>query len=152
MGKYSFNVACDSSNNYFSQINGSTTQFNFNWALVKDCKYDLTFSYMSDDTTTTLSPVMTLWTDFNCAENTYLANATTASPNINLLGCLRADKHGANGYYYADENTNPPVRVQRPSNNTFTIFLRNALTSVAYATPVASQYVLILHFKEVDYD
>jgi hypothetical protein len=146
----SFNVACDSSNNYFSQIDGSTTSYNFNWALFKDCKYDVTFSYMSDDVTTTLSPVMTLWTNFNCVENTYLANATTSTQHLNLLGCLRADKHGANSYYYADENTNPPVRMQRPSNNTFTIFLRNALTSVAYATPTAGQYVLIMHFEECE--
>ena len=150
MGKYSFNVCCDSSNNFFSQINGSTTQFNFDWSLVKNCKYDLTFSYMSDDTTTTLSPVMTLWTDLNGNSNTYLANATSASRKIGFLGALRTDKHGANGYYYADTETNPSVQLQCPANNIFTIYLRNGLTEVAYSTPVASQYVLMLHFEECE--
>jgi len=149
MGKYSFNVCCDSSNNYFSQIDGSTTQFAFNWSLVKDCKYNLTFSYMSDDTTTTLSPVMTLWSDFNSIENVYLANGTTASQRINLLGSLRADKHGTNSYYYAETTTNPRIQLERPSNNTFTIYLRNALTYVAYSSPIAAPYVLILHFEEI---
>jgi len=150
--KYSFNVVCDSSNNYFSQINGSTTTFSFNWALVPDKMYDVTFSYMSDDVTTTLSPVMTLWTDMNGTPDTYLANGTTASKRIGFLGILRADKHGANSYYYSDSQTNPPVRMQRPSATEFTVYLRNALTTDAYATPTAGQYVLMLHFEECDDD
>jgi len=148
--KYSFNVCCDSSNNYFSQINGSTTTFCFNWAIVPDKMYDVTFSYMSDDVTTTLSPVMTLWTDLNGTPDTYIANATTASQRIGFLGTLRADDVGATSYYYADYTTNPPVRMQRPSAEQFTVFLRKALTTEAYATPTAGQYVLMLHFEECE--
>jgi hypothetical protein len=147
--KYSFNVCCDSSNNYYSQINGSTTSFWFDWSLVPDGKYNLTFSYMSDDTTTTLSPVMTLWADFNGLENVYLANNGT-SRKINFLGSLKADKHGANGFYYADINTNPAVQLTKPSNNVFTISLNNALTTTSYNTPVAAAYVLVLHFEACD--
>lgn len=147
--KYSFNVCCDSSNNFYSQINGSTTQFWFDWSLVPDGHYNLTFTYMSDDTTTTLSPVMTLWVDFNGNVNQYLANAGT-SRKINFLGCLKADKHGANAFYYADSNLNPPVQLIKPTNNVFTVSLNNALTTTAYATPVATPYVLVLHFEACD--
>ena len=146
---YSFSVVCDSSNNRYSQITGSTTSFNFDWSVVKECKYDLTFSYMSADTTTTLSQVMTISTDFNSAENVYLANATGGSQRINLLGSLIANKHGVNSYYYADENTNPPVQLYKPTNNIFTIFLKYGTTNIAFNDPVASAYVLILNFKEV---
>jgi hypothetical protein len=146
--KYSFNVMCDSSNNY-SHINGSTTSFNFDWTLVPDKNYDLTFSYMSDDVTVTLSPIMTLWADFNGVEQNYIANGDGAR-KINCLGALRTYGHGANVYYWADTLTNPPTRIQRPSNNIFTISLNNALTTVPYATPVAGQYVLTLHFEECD--
>jgi len=148
MSKYSFNIACDSSNNYYSQVNGSTTQFWFDWSVIPDGKYNLTFSYMSDDITSTLSPVMTLWVDFNSAGNSYLANAGQ-SKKINFLGSLRADKHGVNSFYYADTLTNPPVRLSKPTNNIFTVSLNNALTTTAYSTPVAGQYVLVLHFEEV---
>jgi len=147
---YSFSVVCDSSNNRYSQITGSTTSFNFDWSLVKDTKYDLTFSYMSADTTTTLSQVMTVSTDFNSVENVYLANGTGASQRINLLGSLIASKHGANSYYYAEENTNPAVQLNKPNNNIFTIFLRYGTTNIAFNDPVASAYVLILHFKECE--
>lgn len=147
--KYSFNVCCDSSNNYYSQVNGSTTQFFFDWGLIPDGKYDLTFSYMSDDTTSTLSPVMTLWVDFNSAGNTYLANAGQ-SKKINFLGSLRADKHGANSFYFADTTSNPPTRLSKPTNNVFTVSLNNALTTTSYSTPVAAQYVLVLHFESCE--
>jgi len=150
MSPYSFSVVCDSSNNRYSQITGSTTSFNFDWSLVKDTKYDLTFSYMSADTTTTLTQVMTLSTDFNSVENVYLANGTGASQRINLLGSIIADKHGANSYYYATATTNPPIQLNKPTNNIFTIFLRYGTTNIAYNDPVASPYVLILHFTECD--
>lgn len=147
--KYSFNVCCDSSNNFYSQVNGSTTQFWFDWGLIPDGKYNLTFSYMSDDTTTTLSPVMTLWVDFNGNENQYLASSGQ-SKKINFLGSLRADKHGANSFYFADTTSNPPTRLSKPTNNVFTVSLNNALTTTPYVTPVATQYVLILHFESCD--
>jgi len=149
--KYSFNVCCDSSNNFYSQVNGSTTQFWFDWSLVPDGTYNLTFSYMSDDTTTTLSPVMTLWVDFNGNENQYLASSGN-SKKINFIGSLKADKHGTNSFYYADINTNPAVQLIKPTNNVFTVSLNNALTTTSYATPVAAQYVLILHFEACDMD
>jgi len=120
--KYSFNVCCDSSNNYYSQINGSTTSFFFDWGLIPDGKYDLTFSYMSDDITTTLSPVMTLWVDFNSAGNNYLSNGGQTK-KINFLGSLRADKHGTNSFYFADITSNPPVRLSKPTNNVFTVYI-----------------------------
>ncbi len=150
MVKYSFNVCCDSSNNYYSQIDGSTTTFAFNWSVIPDKKYDVTFSYMSDDATTTLSPVMSLWTDLDGTPETYLASGSTSSQRIGFLGTLRADKHGQNSFYYADQNTNPSVRMQRPSNSFFTVYLRKGLTTAAYATPIATQYVLMLHFEECD--
>lgn len=146
--KYSFNVFCDSTI-FFSQVNGSTTSYWFDWSVVPNKNYDLTFSYMSDDTTTTLSPIMTLAVDFNSAENSYLANGGN-SRRVNTLGVLKADKHGANAFYYADSQLNPPVRLQRPSNNVFTVTLNNGLSGVPYSTPVATPYVLILHFEECD--
>ena len=149
--KYSFNVCCDSSNNFYSQVNGSTTSFWFDWSIVPDGKYDLTFSYMSDDTTSTLSPVMTLWVDFNSVGNTYLAG-NGQSNKINCLGSLLSNKHGANSFYYADITSNPPTRLSKPTNNVFTVSLNEGLTTTAYSTPVAAQYVLVLHFEEVDYD
>lgn len=148
---YSFSVVCDSSNNRYSQITGSTTSFNFDWSLVKDTKYDLTFSYMSADTTVTLTQVMTLSTDFNSVENIYLANGTGASQRSSILGSLIASKHGINSYYYAEQKTNPPIQLNRPSNNIFTIFLKYGTTNIAYNDPVASSYVLILNFKECEY-
>ena len=139
MVKYSFSVCCDSSNNFYQQIDGSTTSFIFDWTLVPEGNYNLTWAYMSDDTTITLSPVMTLWADFNGVGQTFLANGTSASSKINFLGILRASGHGANTYYYADSTTNPPIRLQRPTNTIFTISLRNGLTTTAYATTVADQ-------------
>jgi hypothetical protein len=150
MSKYvSFNVCCDSSNNYVSQVNGSSTQFYFDWSRFPQGRYKVTFSYMSDDTTTTLSPVMTLHTDFNSGDSSYVAGngVMTNSP---CLGVLFPDKHGANGYYYAGAVDNPPVIMYRPNNNFFNVYLRNGLTTTAYSTPVAAQYVLIIHFELVE--
>jgi hypothetical protein len=144
-----FNVVCDSSNNYVSQVNGSSTQYYFDWTKLPEGKYKMTFSYMSDDTTTTLSPVMTLWNDFNSADGTYLAG-NGVNPMISFMGVLFPDKHGANGYYYAGAVDNPPVLMYKPNNNYFNIFLRNGLTMTSYSTPTASQYVLMMNFELVE--
>lgn len=151
MGKYSFTVCCDSSNNYYSQSDaGATTSYIFDWTLVPDVKYNLTFSYMSDDVTTTLSPVMCIATDFTGVPNVFQANGSSASRRVGFLGMLLASKHGANGCYYADVSTNPPIQLQRPDNQQFTIYLTNALSRTPYATPAPGPYVLFLHFEECD--
>jgi len=144
-----FNVVCDSSSNFVSQVNGSSTQYYFDWSKLPDGKYKMTFSYMSDDTTTTLSPVMTLWNDFNSADGTYSAG-NGVSPMISFMGNLFPDGHGANRFYYAKAVDNPPVLMYKPNNNFFNIFLRNGTTMTSYATPVASQYVLMMNFELVE--
>ena len=109
----------------------------------------MTFSYMSDDTTTTLTPVMTLWNDFNSADGTYIAG-NGVSPMISFMGVLFPNAHGVNTFYYAKHVDNPPVLMYRPNNNFFNIFVRNGLTTTSYSTPTASQYVLMMNFELVE--
>lgn len=150
MGKC-YNIVCDSSNNFYSQNTGSQTTFFFDWSKLPNKMYKIKFSYMSDDISATLSPVMALWADFNGSSTTYNAgNGTDAV--VGFLGNVFPDKHGANAYYSAKYNDNPPVMCYKPNNNFFTITLRNALTNTLYTTPTASQYILMLNFEEVDYD
>ena len=149
MGKC-YNVVCDSSNNYVSQVNGSDTTYYFDWSKLPEGQYKVTFSYMSDDTTTTLSPVMTLWTNLNSGDSTYQAG-NGVCPMIGFMGNLFPDKHGANAYYYAKHVDNPPVCMYRPNNNFFSVYLRNGITNTSYSTPVASQYVLMMNFELMDY-
>ena len=145
----SFNVCCDSSNNFVSQVNGSSTQFFFDWSKLPEGKYKVTFSYMADDTTTTLSPVMTLWTDLNSGDSNYTAGNGTAAMN-GCLGNVFPDGHGANRFYYAKACDNCPVEMYKPMNNFFNIYLRNGLTVTPYSTPVATQYVLIMNFALIE--
>lgn len=144
-----YNVCCDSSNNYVSQVNGSETKFYFDWSKIPEGQYKVTFCYMSDDTTTTLSPVMTLHTDLNSGDSSYTAGNGTSAMNM-CLGNLFPDKHGANGYYFATPVHNCPVLMYRPNNNYFSVYLRNGLTTTNYSTPTASQYVLIMNFELVE--
>lgn len=143
-----FNVCCDS-NTFVSQVDRADTQYFFDWSKLPEGQYKVTFSYMSQDTTTTLVPVMTLWTDLNSADSTYHANGGSSSM-IGFLGTLIPTKHGANSSYYASSTHNPPVLMYKPNNNFFRVFLRNGLTTTSYSTPTPSVYVLMLNFELVE--
>jgi hypothetical protein len=148
MGKC-YNVCCDSNTNVSQSSGTSVTQYYFDWTKLPEGQYKVTFSYMSDDETLTLSPVQTIWTDLNSGDSTYQAgNGTTVvSPMIGFLGTLHPSKHGANGIYFAGSTMNPPVMMYKPNNNFFTIFLRNGLTNGAYTAYVTTPYVLMLNFE-----
>lgn len=148
MVKKVFNICCDS-NTYVSQVNGSETTYYFEWNKLPDGQYKVTFSYMSDDTTTTLSPVMTLWSNLNSGDSTYQAGNGTASM-INFMGNLFPNVHGVNSFYYAKACDNPPTYMYKPNNNFFTITLRNGLSSTTYSTPIAAQYILMINFELVE--
>ena len=147
-----YNVVCDSSFNVSQPSIGQTTYY-FDWSKLRDDKmYKVRFSYMSDDTTTTLSPVMTIFHDFNAGGTTYQAGNGTSNI-VGLLGNVFADKHGANAYYSAKYTDNPPLMMYKPTNNFFTITFRNGLTAGSvYSTPAATSYVLMINFEETDDD
>ena len=149
MGKC-YNIVCDSSFNVSQNGIGQTTYY-FDWSKLRNDKmYKVRFSYMSDDTTTTLSPVMTIFHDFNAGSTTYQAANGTANI-IGLLGNVFPDKHGANAYYSAKYTDNPPLMMYRPTNSNFTISFRNGLTlNSLYSTPAPAAYVLMINFEECD--
>jgi len=144
-----FNVCCDSNTNV-SQVNGtSETQYYFDWNKLPEGQYKVTFSFMSDDETLTLSPVMTLWTDLNSGDSTFQAGNGTC-PMIGFLGTLLPTKHGANGAYYAGSTQNPPVLMYKPNNSFFKVYLRNGLTFNNYVAYVTTPYVLMMNFELVE--
>ena len=148
-----YNVCCDSNTNV-SQNNGtSDTQYYFDWSKLPEGQYKVTFSFVNDDETITLSPIMTIWTDLNSGDSTYQAgNGTTVvSPMIGFLGLVIPSKHGANGIYEAGSTYNPPVLMHKPNNNFFRVFLRNGLTTTPYTAFVTTPYVLMLNFELCEY-
>jgi len=93
--------------------------------------------------------------------NTYanLTTNATAFTTTNALGFLRLVPMPSNnvapvtdeGYLLAEMKSNPPIYLnQRPSNSTLEVEIHDGLSNINYVSSIPD-YVLTLHFEEVDY-
>lgn len=94
--------------------------------------------------------------------NTYanLSSNATSFTTTNALGFLRLVPMPSNniastvddGYLLAEQKTNPPIYLlQRPSNSTLEIEIHDGLSNTNYVNSIP-EYVLTIHFEEVEYD
>jgi len=142
-------VLKSSSGTQIAGANNSMT-FNFDWSVLEDKPYELTFNYASEAFTTTSSTcVGVITTDLNLGSN--YGNATNQhAPSSSILGMI-ASGTGATGttYLYADANTNEHIfLLGRPKQNTFTITISDLDGTTVNAGITTQKWILILHLKD----
>jgi hypothetical protein len=131
--------------------NNSMT-FTFDWSILEDKPYELTFNYACEAfTTTTTTCVGCITTDLNLGSNYQNSVSTVQSaPYSNILGMISSGT-GTTGvtYLYADANTNEHIfLLGRPEQKTFTINICQLDGSTVNAGITTEKWVLIIHLKD----
>jgi len=146
-----FNVVCDSRTNYAAGAGSQNRSYYFDWSVIPDGKYELTFSFISDMNTLGLIQQYSIFSNMISPQNAFQAGSRVGANTIAYLGTLRPDAvnanvaPNANNVLVANSTDNPPVIVNRPMTNIFTIGIYDGLSGTL-VNPF-TDYMLTLHFK-----
>ena len=128
----------------------SSDTYFYDWSLIPDVPYYLTFSFASSVAPITqFAQMAMLYVDLAQSNNQLAKPQSSAqySYRSQFLGNLMYAVVGANNYLYAENNTNPATYLNgRPQSNNFTVEIRSAPTT--YFTPFTGVFCLILSFQE----
>ena len=129
--------------------NNSMT-FNFDWSVLEDKPYELTFNYACEAFTTgTTTCVGCITTDLNLGSN--YGNTTNQHAQTSSVMGMISSGTGTTGttYLYADANTNEHIfLLGRPNQNTFTINICGLDGTTVNAGITTEKWVLIIHLKD----
>lgn len=152
MVKYNYDVVLKSTSG--TKLNGTNTNqlsFTFDWSVLDDKPYELSFTFLSDAfTTTTTTCSSAILTDLILA-NSYQTTTTENAPSSNILGLI-ASGTGASGVSYlrAESQSNDHIYLTgRPRQNKFTISLIGLdYTTLNAGFTTGVNWTLTLHFKD----
>ena len=129
-------------------------EFFFDWSVLPQGKYKMTFSFISsrvNQTTIDHIPILTAGLGQNT--NFYADYLRISAITTNTIGVLVPYVVSANSYLYADKNINHPIILNRPANNTFNVnILTNDNTNDVWVDNDNTQmqsYVLTLSFEQL---
>jgi len=144
----SHNIVLDSRYAYATIGGNWIKQYYFDWSVIPDGKYELSFSFISVPQNN-IGDTYSLFSNMISPQNVYQASSAIGARTIAYLGSLKYDAFNATtsniNYVYADQQTNPPVICNRPMTNIFTISIFDGL-AVDYNITIPD-YILTLHFK-----
>ena len=128
----------------------SSDTYFYDWSLIPDVPYYLTFSFASSVAPITqFAQMAMLYVDLAQSNNQLAKPQSSAqySYRSQFLGNLMYAVVGTSNYLYAENNTNPATYLNgRPQSNNFTVEIRSAPTT--YFTPFTGVCCLILSFQE----
>ena len=152
IGIRDYDIVLKSSSGTQNASSNNSMSFTFDWSILEDKPYELTFNYCCEAfTTTTTTCVGSITTDLNLGSN-YQNSVSTVqnAPFSNVLGIISSGT-GTTGvsYLYADSNTNEHIFLfGRPEQKTFTINICLLDGSTVNSVITSEKWVLILHFKD----
>ena len=124
--------------------------YGYDWNVIEDGIYDLTFSFKSSNINTPINDIALIsLPDIGSIQQTQ-ASSSTNSVSSNVIGVL-------NNFFTGGANVvniqvspkdNTPIRIRKPTNNTFSVVL-SALTGGATGN-LPTHYAMIIHLKKVD--
>lgn len=147
-----YNVVLDSNYAYIAGATNSSNQFYVNWdGIMPDKPYKVTFSLMTAIEAALDNNIMCLMINLGC-NDTYVYKSNGTMTTSNFLGFLELKDTGTTHYYFADTATNAPVYIQnRPFVNQILVQFTNGIDETSiYSTPAIANYILTLHFEEID--
>ena len=148
--KKSFVVVLNSNNK--SSGNNNLANYNFDWSILPDIAYNISFSFVASDNNAYVagtSPTANIFIDFGATSTTFTCYPNNfGSSTSSYIGSLRKSvASGANYYLYSDKYTNPPIYIyRRPQNNTFVVRI---LTDAGgnFDISMLGSYLLTLYFE-----
>lgn len=146
MGK-SYNVVIDS-DTAVSGPNVSNYSYNFNWDLLEEGAYELTFSFNSVGTTGT-EPILITIENLGVMTNTFRTTASTTAYSSTVIGIVNSydNSDATSNIFRSAPNDNAAVYLSsRPYSNTFNIKITR-FDQTLYNLGV--EYTLILHLEKI---
>lgn len=134
--------------------NANYAIYNFDWSVVPDVPYYLSFSFTASDNANYVlatASSASIYIDFGENTQTYTCLVNNhGAPSSQYIGSLRKrNSSGANYYLFADQNTNPPVYLNgRPNNKNFLIRIVSDNMGL-YDISMLASYILTLYFEPV---
>lgn len=146
----SHNVVCDSNFYYSAGAGTYARQYYFDWSVIPDGKYELTFSFVSEATVNVdAGDLFTIFSNMISPQNVYQASGSVGARTVAFLGNVNPmtfnTAAGTSNYLFCDVNTNPSVICNRPMTNIFTIGIFDGMSGNSSLT--CPNYILTLHFK-----
>ena len=150
--KKPFTLVINSNNR--SVGNANFAIYNFDWSVLPDVPYYLSFSFTASDNANYVlatASSASIYIDFGENTQTYTCLVNNhGAPSSQYIGSLRK-RHvsGTNHCLYADQNTNPPVYLNgRPTNKNFLIRIFTDNLAL-YDVSLLGSYILTLYFEPV---
>ncbi len=116
--------------------------------------YKVRFTLQSVGSAVADGTVATVFLDLGQGNTTFIAKSQTGTSQnyrVGLLGSLMINGVGADNFYYAFLNTNPPVLIMhRPTNNNFTVNLYASTPNFNNDVATIGNYSLILNFETLE--
>ena len=131
----------------------SNAMYNFDWGIMENGEYILTWGFCSGNVAATTGDTIILSADLG-QRNVFLCNPliTRASSTL-IIGTLIQNENTTSSFFYGDKNTNGPILLQKPQSNQFNVKLQTVgatpIDWVDSASQPMGNYILNLSFLKV---
>lgn len=143
-------VVIDSRTYYGAGAGQQNRQYYFDWSVIPDGKYELSFTFVSDSNQLDQFVQYTLFSNMISPQNVYQAGSRIGANSVAYLGtlALQAVNNGTtqtNNLFKMGLTDNAPVICNRPMTNIFTIGVYDGLSG--NLAPLFTDYMLTLYFR-----
>jgi hypothetical protein len=147
MSKY--NIIINSNSRLGTSSNSSNHQYTFDWSSIPEGHYDLTFSFISTESTL-LDTIGISLPDLGVSRNIFTTTSSTGQSFSSIIGAIRSvPTSTSSNIYYANTTDNPSIWIQStPKSNTFNVNLCYVNSLEPY--DIEANYSLILSLKSIN--
>jgi hypothetical protein len=148
MSKY--NIIINSNSRILDgNANSSNYQYTFDWSLIPEGQYHLSFSFVSSETVDHDTIAISL-PDLGVSRNIYITQLSTSQSSSSIIGFARSVvTSDTTSIYFASAIDNPSIFVNStPKSNTFSVILLDAQTDVPY--DISASYKLTISLNSID--
>ena len=143
-------VVMDSRTYYTAGAGQQNRQYYFDWSVIPDGKYEISFTFVSDSNTLDQLTQYTLFSNMISPQNVYQAGSRIGANSVAYLGtlALQGINNGAgqaNNVFKMGLTDNAPVICNRPMTNIFTIGVYDGLSGNLVGA--FTDYILTLYFR-----
>lgn len=138
------------------RVAGSTVAnavYNFDWTMLPEGDYTMTWGMCSANTAVSSSDVILVSADLGQSKVFLCSPTAIRAGTTNIIGTMIPNENTVNSFYYGDKNTNGPISMRRPVNNTFEVKLlttaSNPVPWVDSALAPMGTYILNLSFSKI---
>ena len=146
-----YNVLINSMNRIAGGTTISSARYYFDWGIMEEGMYDLTWGFTSSDVDTRINEIGLV--SINLGQCTVFTASSTnvRASTTSIIGSIIPNENDASSFLYGDRNTNGVIRLNRPTNNEFEVEIRTVDGDLWVDAAGLSfhEYLLSLNFQKI---